>query len=167
VKAGASVPSYSGGLAACVVVSDPCTCFCTCKTPSHSTANPRSCGCLTFPHSASTPTACPTPCAEGASHTSPECNSGNTPGKTDLRSEGTPHRSPLRVAPRPCSASRMKPKSGVGVKGAGRGAPFAITWPNGAARTSGWPWPCPKSPVSSLLLAPRSRRRNNQRSQRT
>jgi hypothetical protein len=42
-------------------------------------------------------TAFPIPCPEGASHTSPGCNPGNPPGKTTPRSEGTPHRSPLRT----------------------------------------------------------------------
>ena len=38
---------------------------------------------------------------EGAPHTSPGCNPGNPPGKTNLRSEGTPHSRGPRISTTP------------------------------------------------------------------
>ena len=46
-------------------------------------------------------TTVPIPCPEGAPHTSPGCNPGNPPGKTNLRSEGTPHSRGPRISTPP------------------------------------------------------------------
>ena len=94
------------------------------------------------------------PHPDGVSHISLGCNPGNSPGKTNLRSEGTPHslrvsdidpgpmpkrRSERRSAPRPGSATHGYKRSGYETDGAGGDAatvagyagPGFHTWPSG------------------------------------
>ena len=114
------------------------------------------------------------PDPDGVSHISLGCNPGNSPGKTNLRSEGTPHslrvsdidpgpmpkrRSERRSARRPGSATHGYKRSEYETDGAGGDAatvagyagPGFHNWPsghipqdNGSESASSHPVPCPK-----------------------